>query len=217
MKLSDGIKQAENTSGGKYHKNGIFTKKMHLINVEDCSNNPMCSERPIYTFNSGFKPQQCLKLNFKLEAREEPYSMYLFSKYMWKDNDKTFAGWRFKNNCIVDFLGLFSDFDIPSNWEIPKEINNIRDITLVGLSYCTGAGEGDRADKCNFQTWDRFVLYKEDESNDEILVQRFIENSKWLIDNNKYLPNYYEAWKETHKPEENPTDTTGVKEEELPF
>lgn len=220
MKASDGIKQAENSSNGKYHKNGIFTRKSRLLSIEDCSNNPAAKGvRPIFSFNSGFQPEQCLKLNFAMEGKEEGYSIYLFSKYLWKDDKKTFAGWRFKNNPILDLLVLLlGDPDISTTtWEIPQELFKIHDVDLITLSYCTGEGTDDRAGKCNFQTWDKFELFKEDESNDELLVQKFENSNKWLIDNHKYLPNFYDEWKKLNKNEENPTDTTNTMETTLPF
>jgi len=157
--------EPKNNFTGKYHGNGIYTFKAHLVFAEDCSNNPAKPRPETFTFNSGYEPEQCLKLNLRLEGKEELTTMYLMNKYNWGKDGQTFNGWRFNNNPIYHLLNTFlGDFEIPTTWEIdPELLNALVEIPIVVLSYCAGE-RSDKPGEPNFQKYSYFI--QDIENND---------------------------------------------------
>jgi len=217
--------EIKNTSEIKsnYKGNGIYVKKAKILSVEDLSNNPLNPKPVKFTFNSGFQPEMCLKVNLLYEGKEEPIPTYLFANYLREKGDKNgkVIGWKGRNNPILDFgLLFYDDFDVPDNFDIPKEILMIKDVNVWVLSYCVGEGTGDRSGKADFATWDRFEKDIPNEDMDDVLVSKFLSVAEYYKNRNKqrYNPEFYEEYlKMKSENNDNSSIVDNTDNTELPF
>lgn len=211
-------------SNNKYYEHGIYVKKVTITKVTDLSNNPAKPRKEgQFTFPSGFAPEQCLQIDYKYEKEGEvkESKMYLMASYYYKDskNKLGFAGWRFRNNPIYSFLSItLGNFGIDDvTFEIPRDIERLKDVEVYMLSYCTGEGTGDFAGKAQFNNWNKFSLAYP--GNDDKLVEEFREQAEYLIKNNKYNPDFYKAYKDSKQDDnyDNLPPASKISNNDLPF
>jgi hypothetical protein len=219
------LEKKATSKDSKYFEHGIYVKKINVTQVVDISNNPKNPRKQgVYSFPSGWSPEQCLEVHYEYmkDGEVKKSKQILMSNYQYEDAKakKGFKGWKIKGNPIFYFLKTsLGEFQINTDtWDVP-DVSKIKDVELFQLSYCSGEGTGQYVGFPQFQTHNFFMPVVE--GNDSVLAKMFTDNSKWLIENGKFKPEWYQVYKKNkianENPDSEPEEEVSTVTNDLPF